>query len=138
MKLQSTSGGRSQAQGMGPSDGLGTPGESTHLGSSGGHALRVASLFHGTERRIRGTWWTKTPVGSEDNQIRASSELRVKMAGGGCLYQCGAAEGALTYLNEPVNAFSVANYPGTVFHRVRIRMSSSHCAASCGEREKTG
>lgn len=35
---------------MGPSDGLGTPGESTQLGSSGGHALRVASLLHGTEK----------------------------------------------------------------------------------------
>lgn len=123
---------------MGPSDGLGTPGESIQLGSSDGHTPGMALLLHGTGRRIQGTRWTKSLAGSEDNQTRASSELRMKTAGGGCLYQHGAAEGDLAYLNGLVNAFSVANCPGTVFRRAHTRMSSSHCAASCRGKEKTG
>lgn len=122
---------------MGPTDGLGTPGESIQLGSSDGHTLRMGLLLQGTRRRIQGTRWAKSLVGREGNQTRASSELKVKMARGGCLYQHEAMEGDLAYLNEPVNAFSVANCPGTVFRRVHTRMSSSHCAASCREKEKT-
>lgn len=71
-------------------------------------------------------------------RFRASSELRVNMVGGGCLYQYGATEGDLAYLNEPVNAFSAANCPETVFRRVHTRMSSSHCAASWRGKEKRG
>lgn len=44
--------------------------------------------------------------------------------------------GDLAYLNEPVSAFSVANYPGTAFRRAHTRTSSFHCAASCGERKR--
>lgn len=55
---------------MGPGDGLGTPGESTQLGSSDGDTLRVAFLLHGTGRRIQGTRWTKALVGREDNQTQ--------------------------------------------------------------------
>lgn len=123
---------------MGSSDGLGTPGESIQLGSSDGHPLGVALLLHGTAKRIQGTQCTKALVGSEHNQTRASSELRVKRGGGCCLYPQGAAKGDLAYLNEPVNAFSVANCPGTVSRRVHTRMSSSHCAVSCRGKEKTG
>lgn len=50
----------------------------------------------------------------------------------------GAGQGILAYLNEPVSAFSVANYPGTAFRRAHTRTSSSHCAASCGGKEKIG
>lgn len=49
-----------------------------------------------------------------------------------------ASQGILAYLNEPVSAFSVANYPGTAFRRAHTRTSSSHCAASCRGKEKTG
>lgn len=64
---------------MGTSDGLGTPGESTRMGSFDGHTLRVAFLLHETGKRIQGTRWTKALAGSEDNQTMASSELRGKM-----------------------------------------------------------
>lgn len=50
----------------------------------------------------------------------------------------GAGQGVLAYLSEPASAFSVASCPGTASRRAHTRTSSSHCAASCRGKERTG
>lgn len=74
----------------------------------------------------------KAPAGSGD--IRALS----RDEGGPEAVACAqwASQGSIAYLNEPVSAFSVANYPGTAFRRAHTRTSSCHCAASCRERRR--
>lgn len=94
-----------------------------------GYTVRTNSLLHEPGESIHKTRWTTSPgwqwghLGSERGQGQLPG---LKWA----------SQGSIAYLNEPVSAFLVANYPGTAFRRVHTRTSSSHCAASCRERKK--